>query len=295
MFVSGITGIAGISFSQGISAVQLILISIASFLSYGFGQALTDCFQIDTDSISSPYRPLTQNVVSKKSFMLTSVIGLSLCVAIFAVYYPGNLAAGVIAGCGLATYTYFKRRWWGGPFYNAWIVLVLFFMAALASNVYTFSQNVYYAAAAVLFGYANFVLSGYFKDISADKATGYNTLLVVFGRKASAIVSDIFAVLLITASFMSISSGSENYLSSNIPCMLLFLTGSFLAIYAQIRLHAVKTDQEAFRAIAPVVHSYILLLSSIVLSNKPGWIIPIGLFYIGYILVLKIRPSKEQI
>ena len=38
--------------------------------------------------------------------------------------------------------------------------------------------------AATFFGYANFVLAGYFKDIEADRATGYRTFPVVFGRGA---------------------------------------------------------------------------------------------------------------
>ncbi|MGB5289679.1 MAG: hypothetical protein WBN42_14415, partial [Ignavibacteriaceae bacterium] len=63
MFVSGVTGIVGMSFAASRDPIKTSLIFIASFLSYGFGQALTDCFQIDTDSISSPYRPLTQGVV----------------------------------------------------------------------------------------------------------------------------------------------------------------------------------------------------------------------------------------
>ena len=65
LFVSGVTGICGMSFIDELSVSKAILISLASFLSYGFGQALTDCFQTDTDSISSPYRPLTQGRISK--------------------------------------------------------------------------------------------------------------------------------------------------------------------------------------------------------------------------------------
>ena len=57
MFISGVTGIVGMSFASDIDSVKTSLIFIASFLSYGFGQALTDCFQIDTDSISSPGLP----------------------------------------------------------------------------------------------------------------------------------------------------------------------------------------------------------------------------------------------
>ena len=183
MFVSGITGIAGLSFSQS-SNVQLILVFIACFLSYGFGQALTDCFQTDTDSISSPYRPLTQNVVSKKSFLVISIIGLGFCISILSFYNPKNLLLGSIAGIGLATYTFFKRRWWSGPFYNAWIVVVLFLMTFLSSSDLNINSKVIFVMLTAFWGYSNFVLSGYFKDIEADKATGYHTLPVIFGRMA---------------------------------------------------------------------------------------------------------------
>jgi 4-hydroxybenzoate polyprenyltransferase len=291
MFVSGITGIAGMSFSSASHDIDFLLIFLASFLSYGFGQALTDCFQTDTDSISSPYRPLTQNVVSKKAFLITSAAGLTFCVGILAFYNPLNLLLGLLAGSGLATYTYFKRRWWGGPFYNAWIVVVLFFMALLASGGDINSPMVLPAATAVLFGYANFVLSGYFKDIEADRITGYNTLPVVFGRRVSVFISDIFAAVTLAALFIIVSP----VISSGAGVLIFFLSGTGFSVYAQYRLHKVNTDQQAHRAISPVVHSYILLLSSVSLSVRPEWLIPLIIFYLAYLFVLKIRPSKEQI
>ncbi|HSD63829.1 MAG TPA: UbiA family prenyltransferase [Ignavibacteriaceae bacterium] len=296
MFVSGITGLAGISFSSSESELRLILIFIASFLSYGFGQALTDCFQIDTDSISSPYRPLTQHIVSIKSFLIISVLGLTFCVTVFGIYNPLNFILGFIAGAGLATYTFFKRRWWGGPFYNAWIVSDLFIISYLAGiNEHSFSAAVIFTILSVFFGYANFVLSGYFKDISADRATGYNTLLVKFGKKISAITSDIFALLFVLFSLLTILSLKNSYSANDLPLILFFLAGLSYSIYAQFKLHKVKTDEGAFTAIAPVVHAYILLLSSITLASHPEWWIPIVIFYSGYLIVLKIRPAKEQV
>jgi 4-hydroxybenzoate polyprenyltransferase len=294
MFVSGITGIAGMSFSGSSSNLHFLLIFFASFLSYGFGQALTDCFQTDTDSLSSPYRPLTQSVVSKTSFLITSAAGLTFCIGILTVFNPINILPGLLAGGGLATYTYFKRRWWGGPFYNAWIVAVLFFMALLAAPQYNFSLSIIPAAAAVLFGYANFVLSGYFKDIEADRATGYNTLPVVYGRRVSSIISDLFAVLTVLFTFTVLLLSSE-FLLDNTSALISFVIGAFCSFYAQVVLHKVKTDNEAHSAISPVVHSYILFLSAIALSSRPDWLYPLIIFYAAYIAVLKIRPSKEQI
>src|SRR5512136_2953220 len=75
LFVSGITGIAGMSLVPGVMGPAAIAIFIATFLSYGFGQALTDCFQIDTDSLSAPYRPLTQGFIGRRHVLLVSIVG----------------------------------------------------------------------------------------------------------------------------------------------------------------------------------------------------------------------------
>jgi hypothetical protein len=55
LFVSGITGFTGMALSSNNDLIKLSLIFIASFLSYGFGQALTDCFRL----IPIQFRPPT--------------------------------------------------------------------------------------------------------------------------------------------------------------------------------------------------------------------------------------------
>lgn len=300
LFVSGITGIAGLSCANNITILQTILIFIASFLTYGFGQALTDCFQIDTDSISSPYRPLTQGIITKKQVLSASITGLMLCAIIYTIYNPINLILGLIAALGLATYTPFKRKWWGGPFYNAWIVAVLCIIGFLSGSSdfgLIIEKPFIFVILSIFFGYANFVLTGYFKDIEADRKTGYNTLLVVFGRNVSSLVSDIFAGLQVFFTLYIIINYQNPLVNSlEFALILIFLiTGIFLALLAQIRLHKVKTDEEAHAAIAPVVHSYILLASAIAANFKGEWIIPLIVFYICFILALKVRPAKNQI
>jgi 4-hydroxybenzoate polyprenyltransferase len=301
MFVSGVTGIVGMSFTADIDAVKTSLIFLASFLSYGFGQALTDCFQIDTDSISSPYRPLTQGIVNRNYFLIISSLGLLFCISILTYFNPLNILLGVLSGIGLVTYTYFKRRWWAGPFYNSWIVLVLFMMAYLAglgSTNLDFSNLIFIAAiATVFFGYANFVLTGYFKDIEADRATAYNTLPVVFGRKISSIVSDAFGFIVSTSVFvLIIILAFDSFPFQTIIKALVFIyTGICVSIITQMNLHSVKSDSEAHKAIAPCVHSYILLLSGIAILNKPDWFIYLLMFYILYIITLKLRPARSQI
>ncbi|MEJ2615274.1 MAG: UbiA family prenyltransferase [Ignavibacteriaceae bacterium] len=299
MFVSGITGIAGMSFGALSFSPGYLLLFSAAFLSYGFGQALTDCFQIDTDSISSPYRPLTKGTVSRYQFLFISVTGLTYCVLVFAYFNTVNLVLGIISGLGLATYTPFKRRWWGGPFYNSWIVGVLFIISSLSvigTSAVLFSDTFIFSLCAVFFGYANFVLSGYFKDISADCATGYNTLPVVFGRKISSFVSDLFALITLVFTSLVLLKIFENSDSFYFIISILFFTGGATTlIFAQTHLHLVKTDYESYHAISYVVHSYILLLSAITIANKPDWSLFLIIYCICYLIVLKIRPAKNQI
>lgn len=244
LFVSGITGIAGLSFSAELSTGSTFLLSLVFFLSYGFGQALTDCFQTDTDSLSSPYRPLVQGKISKKNVMITSLIGLSFCGIILFIYNNINLFLSILSVFGLITYTYFKRRWWGGPFYNSWIVTVLciiaFFSGINDSTINSlFLPTFIFTLITVFFGYANFVLTGYYKDILADKATGYNTLPVVYGLKLSSIVSDVFAAVEVIGCyavlyFAFLKTGIQ---SIDILPLIFAAYGSYLITKAQARLH----------------------------------------------------------
>ncbi len=317
LFVSGITGIAGMSFGDSGDPVRTLSIFAACFLSYGFGQALTDCFQTDTDSISSPYRPLTRGVISRRATLAVSLAGLACCVGILGFWNPANLLAGVLAGIGLATYTWFKRRWWGGPAYNAWIVSVLFLMGALAAG-YRFDSGIAifgFTAAGTFFGYANFVLTGYFKDIGADRATGYVTLPVRYGRRASAIVSDVIAagLALSIAGILVYSMPQEPAGTPAVAGLagqvwrvgrvgqvgieaLLFFAAALIAIFAgQWNLHRVRFDETAHRSIIPVVHAYILTLAGAAASRKPDWFFPLIGFYVTFCVVLAHRPERQQI
>ncbi len=296
LFVSGITGIAGMSFGGSTDPTVLISVFAACFLSYGFGQALTDCFQTDTDAISSPYRPLTRGAISRRATLAVSVAGLTGCVALLGYWNPLNLLLGLLAGAGLSTYTWFKRRWWGGPGYNAWIVSVLFLMGALASG-YRFEDDLpsfLWTAAGTFFAYANFVLAGYFKDIEADRATGYETLPVVFGRRTATIVSHGFAVAQTTSIVVLL------VLAAPLPPTgaggLFFLIASVLALVrGQWNLHRNRCDDSAHRAIVPIVHSYLLCLAGTASIRNPEWFLPIAGFYLVFSFVLAQRPEPHQI
>ena len=298
LFVSGITGIAGMAFAPALVPSVAIPIAIAAFLSYGFGQALTDCFQIDTDTLSAPYRPLTQGVITPRQVLTVSLIGLCVCVTIFALRNPANLALGLLAAGGLATYTPFKRRWWGGPWYNAWIVSVLFTMGYIAgcgSELQAPTAGCYCALGAVFFGYANFVLAGYFKDIEADAKAGYHTFPVVYGRAAAAIGSDVFAggMWVSVLAFFALGRGGDSPVN---VLTIAFLAGAAAAaLRGQLLLHRVGTDEASHPAIGLVVHSYILVLAAIANAQYPTWGGALAAFYLLFVMTLRARPSRSQI
>ena len=75
LFVSSAAGLAGMAISETthIGTALFLMAFIPFFLGYGFGQALTDCFQVDTDSISAPYRPLVKGSVSPKDIGAVSL------------------------------------------------------------------------------------------------------------------------------------------------------------------------------------------------------------------------------
>jgi len=296
MFLSGVTGIAGMSFGNTGDPLRLVSIFAACFLSYGFGQALTDCFQTDTDAISSPYRPLTRGAISRPATMAVSLAGVCACVGILGFWNPWNFVIGLLAGAGLATYTWFKRRWWGGPWYNAWIVCALFIMAALASGWEPGGNDrmVSWALTGIFFGYANFVLAGYFKDIGADRATGYDTFPVRFGRRNAVLVSDAFAAGLAISAAVIIVHGTPGG-TGGVGGSLFFLASVVMLVLGQWELHRNSSDDRAYRSIVPVVHAYILFLAGVAASKMPGWFFPLLGFYLAFCSVIMRRPERSQI
>jgi geranylgeranylglycerol-phosphate geranylgeranyltransferase len=301
IFVSGAAGLAGMAFIGSAGVDRLILGFLPLFLSYGFGQALTDCFQTDTDSLSAPYRPLVKGTVSRAEVLAVSLGGLAGGLGILAWLNPANLVLGALAVLGLLTYTPLKKRWWGGPFWNSWIVALLPLMGRLVEKRTTprelFGASgpegpaFVFSILAVFLGYANFVVMGYFKDIAADRATGYRTLPVVFGWRVAAVWSDVLAVVFLAAAgaAVAISGGAS------VPAFGAFAAAATLSLAAQIGIHRTRKESEAHGPIAHVVRVFILGCAAVVLSRRPEWLAPLAVFYLLFEAALKLRPEKKQV
>ncbi|MBM3324187.1 MAG: hypothetical protein FJY66_00805 [Calditrichaeota bacterium] len=301
LFVSGVAGAVGLSFVPNLEWTRGLPAFLVLFFSYGFGQALTDCFQTDTDALSSPYRPLVRGTITRRQVLPASFIALTLSAAILAWLNPILLLVSSAAVLGLLTYTFFKRRWWGGPFWNSWIVALLPVMGWLSGSesrlINLFQTPVpmmlpfWASVATILFGYANFVVMGYFKDISADRKTGYRTLPVVFGWQAAAVCSDILALATALSACLFIAANSQIQTLS----VVLLAAGILLSIRAQIEIHRIHDEKKSHAPIAHVVRVFLLYGLAIIVSNQPSWAVVAVIYYFLFEVVLRSRPEKSQV
>lgn len=301
IFVSGAAALVGMAFIENPILLRVIIAFVPLFFSYGLGQALTDCFQMDTDAYSAPYRPLIEGIISRGQVMTISLSGLALSVLILTAINPVILIFGILAVVGLLSYTSFKRTWWGGPFWNSWIVALLPLMGRLVGRESLHQKIIgindpqslafLLVVLAVFFSYANFVMMGYFKDISADRKTGYRTFPVVFGWKAAAVYSDGLAI---GAAFMT---GWTLYVigNSSVVGIAVFVIGLGAALYAQVKIHTVRDESKAYGPITNVVRAFILYSTAVVVTIKKEWLFFLVLFYLLFEFALRKRPEETQV
>ncbi len=295
LFVSSIAGTTGIAMTSQENNLTLktILISIVFFLGYGFGQALTDCFQTDTDKLSAPYRPLSKGIISIKATLTISIFGLCTSAIVLFLLSPVSFMLSLLAVFGLATYSIVKRKYWmAGPFYNAWIVALLPIMGyctIVPTSISYFFIHFYKYIAISFFSYSSFVLIGYLKDIDADRATGYKTFPVVCGWNKTVLLGDLFMIIILLL-FWTRKEMNEIEIFVGI-------LATFILILGQFKGHLSKS-KNVFDALIPILstlRSFVLFHIAIVLHFQPKWMLPMLLFYLLFEITLYSRPSRYQV
>jgi 4-hydroxybenzoate polyprenyltransferase len=296
LFVSGITGMAGVAVSPSPFAFKtLVFIILPLFLSYGFGQALTDCFQLDTDSLSAPDRPLCRGALSLKSVLYVSVVALLLLTASLIAMNPLNALLGCAAVLGLLTYTPVKKHYsFAGPPYNAWIITILPVMGYLSVTHGTFASllntQVALLCCLTFTSYTTFVVIGYLKDISADRATGYRTFPVRFGWTPTLYLGDALVALSTTIAIFLVGCDDASSLSILVGSSLVASVGQLSGHFARQ-----KTERHAHLAIASSVRALIGWHLAVIVHLHHSWLFPLVVYYIGFELCLALRPQRHQI
>jgi 4-hydroxybenzoate polyprenyltransferase len=295
-FVSGGAALVGLAFSSAPST-RAAIAWVPLFLSYGFGQALTDCFQTDTDALSAPYRPLVRGVVSRAQVATVSVIGLGASAALLTALNPIILIPAALAVGGLLVYTPLKRTWWGGPPCNAVVVALLPVMGRLVDGagvpVLTSGPHAlafWAGVAAVLLGYGDFVVLGYLKDVTADRATGYHTFAVAFGWRPAVICGEVLALGALAAAAAALAQVGAGALAWTV-----LVASATVSVRAHATAHVLRDERSAHGPIVGVVRSFVLCCGAVVLGVRPEWAPALALLYALFELALRSRPERTQV
>jgi 4-hydroxybenzoate polyprenyltransferase len=303
-FVSCAAGLVGLALGRASFGLGAALAAVALFLSYGFGQALTDVFQTDTDSRSAPYRPLCRGELRGRDVLAVSLVGLAGCGLAVALSSPWALGPALLGVAGLGTYGSLKRRWWGGPAWNSAVVALLPVIGALVAvaragkgpGVLLADAGLGAAALSVLFSYAVFVIIGYLKDVEADRATGYDTLPVRFGRRTS--VGHSAACALLGLGFSALLLRGAAARPFGYPSLVgwaFWVAAALLLGRAHVRAWAVRRDEQAHPAVADSVRAFVLLHLGEVVLLAPSLVAVAVTLELGFELALARRPERSQI
>jgi 4-hydroxybenzoate polyprenyltransferase len=163
------------------------------------------------------------------------------------------------------------------------------YFACSSSSITSFPRFLLPYILVSFFSYANFVLIGYLKDISADKATGYKTFPVTWGWQKTLFLGDAFAVVTIIFFWCTIPLNTAETVTAVIA--------SFVILFGQLMGHRTKEKNErgALIPILSTVRSFILFHIAIVLHFHPAWLLYMVGYYILFEIFLLKRPSRFQV
>lgn len=296
LFISGVAGFAGMAVSPMVPPIGTqVVVFAACFMGYGFGQALTDCSQIDTDRISAPYRPLSRGLLRRDDVAALSLLGLLLTAGVLAWSNSGNVVLGAASVIGLATYSFFKRRsWWGGPMWNSWIVALLPWMGALASAperaLGKLEVELAMLCAATFVSYASFVVVGHLKDVAADRASGYRTMPVVLGWRRTARLGDVLQFTAVSLFAWVVRDGGA-------AAWAAWVVATACALHGQWRLPRREDAREfeAATAIAATVRSLVWFHVAVAMAYRPSLWIAATILVAAFEWTLRRRPMRDQV
>jgi len=239
--------------------------------------------------------------ITRAQVLAVSFVALLLIALLFALLNPWALLPAALAVAGIALYTPLKRRWWGGPPWNSWVVAMLPLLGVLLGGgtpaQALAEREVWLAMGSVYFSYAVFVLLGYFKDVEADRATGYDTLVVRFGRMPAVWLSAVHAALALACSVALLRTGLKATPSgwSTLAGGALWLAGALALALAHVRIAGTKRDQEAYPAIVLAVVGFVALHLGEATLLRPTFAVAALLIFPLSLLALALRPEKTQV
>jgi 4-hydroxybenzoate polyprenyltransferase len=303
-YVSGIIGLVGLSLSEELVVWRFVTAFFSLFFFLGFGQALSDIFDRDTDRHSSPDRPMMKRLIRPRDVFIVSFAGLIACSAVMFILNPLTLAINIAIIAAWRNYRVFKRLWWIGPFWKAFIISLIMVDGYLAggspvTDLLT-SSSVQSGFLTIFFAYTALSILGSFKDISADRRTGFRTLPVLFGWRPSVIISAAFAGAAGVYSFLFFEGAGLDFsrpvpLNTGISFIFLGISWVFYVL-AHIKIYRVRGyEDQAFRGIEYMMRGFIFMTMAEVLVLKPQLLSLSVAYYLFFEFAFHARPNRAQV
>jgi hypothetical protein len=142
-----------------------------------------------------------------------------------------------------------------------------------------------------------FVLMGYFKDVTADRATGYDTIVVHFGRGPTLWVSAWHTALALACSLALVGTdaGAKFVGWPGLVGGVLWLGGALALAGAHMMIAGTSRDNEAHPAIALVVVGFVALHLGEATLLRPGFWLASALIFPLSLVLLARRPERTQV
>ena len=94
---------------------------------------------------------------------------------------------------------------------------------------------------------------------------------------------------------MKLSHSFQARIAVALVALLMAVVGALVSVLAQVRVHRVRDEHQAHRAIAPVVYAFVLTVTGIAAARRPAWAVPLVLYYLAFVLTMQRRPVRAQI
>ncbi len=214
--------------SQSLVFPQLIFAILAGFLITGGGNIINDYFDVETDRINSPNRPIPSGRFPKKFalpyFAIVNILGL-----VFAYLINTNFLLIAVVNFVVSTIYSWKLKTTPlvGNIAVSYLGAVSFFAAGLISMSFsqTLAHPVFILAVIGFFGTLAREILKDIRDVRGDKAIGAKTLPIITSEKIASIVANVSLVVGILLLFIPFIFGMFKivYLASLIPAVLVCL------------------------------------------------------------------------
>jgi len=245
-------------------AMPLLLASISAGLIAAFGNVVNDIFDIETDRLAKPFRPLPAQLLSVNAAIVIALALVAPGLALAALINPQCLLLASVAAIALLFYTpvYKGKGYYGNLLVSFISALAFFYGAAAVGHI---DGGLVPAVFAFLFHLGRELVKD-MEDVEADAAAGIGTGAVKYGLRATTVVAIAVLTLLIIATLAPYLTGAYGGLY-----LVVVLAGvDIFLVYCTFRL-IFAPDRGTYRFIAGLMKLLMPLGLLAVLVGSRGY------------------------